>query len=147
MGDQDHVHERHCFFRLENMIKEALQNDHFIHIPIRNECKILVPRQTFHSKRNDLKVNLANWIQNLDSEDVRECGSLPEVEYIRKDDYSDNDSSFFSNSIRTIMSFEYDDTKKLDDHSANNSATSAANLSPGISLPSNLFNGISAIQT
>jgi hypothetical protein len=38
------------------------------------------------------------------------------------------------------MSFEYDDTTKLDDHSANNSATYAANLFPGISLPSNLSN-------
>jgi hypothetical protein len=40
-----------AFFKLENMIKEYLQSDHVIHIPIRNECKILVPRQTFHSKR------------------------------------------------------------------------------------------------
>jgi hypothetical protein len=129
-----------AFFRLENMMKKALQSDYVIHFPIHNECKILVPSQTFHSKRNDLKVNLAKWIQHLDSEDVRECGSLPEVAYIRKDDYSDDESSFFSNRIRTVMSFEYDDTTKLDDHSANNSATSAANLSPGISLPSNLSN-------
>jgi hypothetical protein len=102
-----------AFFRLENMIKEALQSDHVIHIPILNQFKILVLRQTFHSKRNDIKVNLAKWIQHLDSEDVRECGSLPEVTYIRKDDYSDDESSFFSNSIRTIMSFEYDDTTNL----------------------------------
>jgi hypothetical protein len=65
---------------------------------------------------------------------------LPEVSYIRKDDYSDDESSFFRNSIRTIRSFEYNDSTKLDNHSANNSATSAANLSPGISLPSNLSN-------
>jgi hypothetical protein len=65
---------------------------------------------------------------------------LPEVAYIRKDDYSDDESSFFSNSIRTIMYFEYDDTAKLDDHSVNHSATSAANLSTGVSLPSNLSN-------
>jgi hypothetical protein len=64
-----------AFSRLENMIKETLQSDHVIHIPIRNECKILVPRQTFHSKRNELKVNVAKWIQHLDSEDIRECGS------------------------------------------------------------------------
>jgi hypothetical protein len=38
------------------------------------------------------------------------------------------------------MSFEYDDSAKLDDCSANHSATSATNLSPGVSLPSNLSN-------
>jgi hypothetical protein len=37
-----------AFFRLENMIKDTLQVEHVIHIPIRNECKILVSRQTFH---------------------------------------------------------------------------------------------------
>jgi hypothetical protein len=129
-----------AFFRLENMIKETLQSDHVIHIPIRNEYKILVPRQTFHSKRNELKVNLAKWIQHLGSEDVRECGSLPEVTYIRKDDYSDNKSSFFSNRIRTIMLFEYDENAKLDDHSANHSGISATNLSPGVSVTSNISN-------
>jgi hypothetical protein len=67
--------------------------------------------------------------------------------FICKDDYSDDESSFFSNSIRTIMSFEYDDTTKLDDHSANNSATSAANLSPGKDTPRVLLcDNLSAIQ-
>jgi hypothetical protein len=50
-----------AFFRLENMIKDTLNVEHVIHIPIRNECKILVSRQTFHSKRNELKENLAKW--------------------------------------------------------------------------------------
>jgi hypothetical protein len=58
-------------FRLENMIKDTLQSDYVIHIPIRNECKILVSRQAFHIKRNELKVNLSKWNQHLDSEDVR----------------------------------------------------------------------------
>jgi hypothetical protein len=129
-----------AFFRLENMIKDTLQIEHVIHIPIRNECKILVSRQTFHIKRNELKVNLAKWNQNLDSEDVRECGSLPEVAYICKDDYSDDESSFFSNSIRTIMSFEYDEKANRDDSCVHQSVTSAENLSPGISVPSNLSN-------
>jgi hypothetical protein len=110
----------------------------------------LVLRQTFHFKRNDLKVNLAKWIQHLDSEDVRECGSLPEVAYIRKDDYSDDESSFFINSIRTIMSFEYDDTTKLDNHSA----TSAANESQKrgrhqidhIFIPTELISQIKHVQ-
>jgi hypothetical protein len=85
-----------AFFRLENTIKDTLQIEHVIHIPIRNECKILVSRQTFHIK-NELKVNLAKWNQHLNSEDVRECGSLPEVAaYIRKDNYSDDESSFFA---------------------------------------------------
>jgi hypothetical protein len=93
-----------AFFRLENMIKDALQTEHVIHIPIRNECKILVPRQTFHSKRNELKANLAKWIQHLYSEDIRECKSLPEVAYIRKDDYSYDE---------IIMSFKYDEKVNL----------------------------------
>jgi hypothetical protein len=121
------------------MIKDTLQVEHVIHIPIRNECKILVSRQTFHSKRNELKANFSKWNQHLDT-DVRECGSLPEVAYIRKDDYSDDNSSFFSNSIRTIMSFEYDEKANLDDPSAHQSLTSDANLSPGVSVPSNLSN-------
>jgi hypothetical protein len=129
-----------AFFRLENMIKDTLQIEHVIHIPIRNECKILVSRQKFNVKRNELKVNLAKWNQHLDSEAVRECGSLPEVAYIRKDDYSDDESSFFSNSIRTIMSFEYDEKANPDDSSVHQSVTSAANLSLGISVPSNLSN-------
>jgi hypothetical protein len=127
-------------FRLENMIKETLQTKHVIHIPIKNEYKILGLRQTFHSKRNELKVNLAKWIQHLDSEDVRECGSSPEFAYIRKDDYLDDEISFFSSSIKTIMSFEYDKNEKLDDLSANHSGTSTANLFPGVSVPSNLSN-------
>jgi hypothetical protein len=68
-----------AFFRLENLIKDTLQIEHVIHIPIRNKCKILVLRQTFHIKRNELRVNLSKWNQHLDSEDIRECGSLPEV--------------------------------------------------------------------
>jgi hypothetical protein len=131
-----------AFFRLENMIKETFQVDHVIHILTQNECKVLVTRQTFHSKRNELKVNLAKWIKHLDSEDVRESGSSPEVAYICKDDYSDDESSFFSKSIRTIMSFEYDENAKLDNHSVNHSGASAANLSPGVSVPSNLFNSL-----
>jgi uncharacterized protein YjgD (DUF1641 family) len=71
---------------------------------------------------------------------VRECGSLPEVAHIRKDDYSDDESSFFSNSIRTIMSLEYDEKANQDDSSVHQSVTSAGNLSPGISVPSNLSN-------
>jgi hypothetical protein len=122
------------------MIKDTLQVEYVIHIPIRNECKILVSRQTFHSKRNELKANLVKWSQHLDTEDVRECGSLPEVAYIRKDDYSDDESSFFSNSIRTIMSYECDEKANLDDPSAHQSATSDANLSPGVSIPFNLSN-------
>jgi hypothetical protein len=129
-----------AFFRLENMIKDSLQIEHAIHIPIKNECKILVSRQTFHIKRNELKANLAKWNQHLDSEDVRECGSLPEVAHIRKDDYSDDENSFFSNSIRTIMSFEYDEKANPDDSSAHQSINSTENLSPGISVPSNLSN-------
>jgi hypothetical protein len=129
-----------AFFRLENMIKDTLQIEHVIHIPIRNECKILVSRQTFHIKTNELKVNLAKWNQHLNSEDVRECGSLPEVAYIRKDDYSDDESSFFRNSIRTIMSFEYDEKANPDDSSVHQSVDSAENLSQGISVPSNLSN-------
>jgi hypothetical protein len=128
------------FFRLENMIKDTLQVEHVIHIPIRNECKILVSRQSFHSKSNELKAILAKWNQHLNTEDVRECGSLPKVAYIRKDDYSDDESSFFSNSIRTIMSFEYDEKADLDNPYAHQSATSNANLSPGVSVPSNLSN-------
>jgi hypothetical protein len=57
-----------------------------------------------------------------------------------KDDYSDDESSFFSNSIRIIMSFEYDEKANPDDSSVHQSVTSAANLSPGISVPSNLSN-------
>jgi hypothetical protein len=129
-----------AFFRLENMIKDTLQIEYAIHIPIRNECKILVSRQRFHLKRNELKVNLAKWNQHLGSEDVRECGSLPEEAYIRIDDYSDYVSSCFSNSIRTIMYFKYDEKANPDDPSVHQSVTSAANLSPGISVPSNLSN-------
>jgi hypothetical protein len=62
----------------------------------------------FYSKRNKLKVNLAKLIQHLDSEDVRECGSSPEVAYIPKYDFAEDEVSFFINSIKTIMSFEYD---------------------------------------
>jgi hypothetical protein len=140
MGNQDQIYERHCFFRLENMIKDTLQIEHVIHIPIRIECKMLVSRQTFQSKRNELKANLAKWIQYLNSENLREYGSLPEVAYIRKDEYSDGERSFFSNSIRTIMSYEYDEKANLDDLFAHLSANSAANLSPGVSVPSNLSN-------
>jgi hypothetical protein len=38
------------------------------------------------------------------------------------------------------MSFEYNEKLNLDDPSANQSATSAANLSPDASVPSNLSN-------
>jgi hypothetical protein len=100
----------------------------------------LVSRQKFHLKRNEIKVSLAKWNQHLNSEGVRKCGSLTEVAYIRKDDYSDDESSFFSNSIRTIMSFKYDEKANQDDSSVHQSVTSAANLSPGISIPSNLSN-------
>jgi hypothetical protein len=62
------------------------------------------------------------------------------VAYIRKDDYSDDESSFFSNSIRTITSFKYDEKANPDDFSVHQSVTSAASLSPGISVPSNLSN-------
>jgi hypothetical protein len=92
------------------------------------------------TKKNELKANLAKWNQHVNTEDVRECGSLPEMAYIREDDYSDDESSFFSNSIRTIMSFEYDEKASLDDPSAHQSATSDANLSPGVSVPSNISN-------
>jgi hypothetical protein len=78
-------------------------------------------KTNFPYQKNELKVNLAKWNQHLDSEDVRECGSLPEVAYIRKDDYSDDESSFFSNSIRNIMSFEYDEKVNPDDSSSHQS--------------------------
>jgi hypothetical protein len=71
---------------------------------------------------------------------------LPEVAYIRKDDYSDDESSFFSNSIRTIMSFEYDKKANLDNPSTHQSATSDANLSPGVSVPFNLSNSTYEIE-
>jgi hypothetical protein len=38
------------------------------------------------------------------------------------------------------MSFEHDENAKLDNHSVNHSGASAANLSPGVSVPSNLSN-------
>jgi hypothetical protein len=59
-----------------------------------------------YSKRKEPKVNIVEWIQHLDSEEVRECRSSPEVAHICKDDYSDDESSFFSHSIKTIMPFE-----------------------------------------
>jgi hypothetical protein len=57
------------------------------------------------------------------------------LDILKKNDYSE---FFFSNSIKAIISFEYDESVKLDDFSTNNSDIIATNPSPGVSVPSNI---------
>ena len=52
-----------------------------------------------------MKINLANWVSELDPEDVRLYGCDPEVSRIMKDDFSSNTGSYFTNSVASIMSW------------------------------------------
>ena len=93
-------------FKFNDRVKEKLEVEHVSHNPIYKETNVQVKIDKFQSKREKLKAVIENLIQDLDPEDVKECGTPPEVDHIMQDYYSTENSSFFSTSIEAILSFE-----------------------------------------
>jgi hypothetical protein len=90
---------------------------------------VLVPQKEFHSKREQLKVAMTQWTQDLDPDDIREFETIPEIAHVMQDDYSTSDMSFFSTSIQTIMSFEVEEVEIRRETTSNNNLQSSTSTS------------------
>jgi hypothetical protein len=74
-------------FKLAEKVRAALQIERVIHNPFDKKTKVLVKKQDF-KKRYMIKASLEKRIEDIDPDDVRECGTPPEVAHIIQDDCS-----------------------------------------------------------
>ena len=93
------------FFKLEDKIKALPFAEHIIHDAVSRKVRVLVSKSSFHQLRGELKIKLANWVSDLDPEDVRLYGCDWEIAHIMKDDFSSDAGSYFTNSVASIMSW------------------------------------------
>ena len=109
------------FFKLEDKIKALPFAEHVIHDAVSRKVRVLVSKSSFHQLRGELKIKLANWVSDLNPEDVRLYGCDWEIAHIMKEytahimkdyiahimkDYFSSDAgSYFNNSVASIMSW------------------------------------------
>jgi hypothetical protein len=55
--------------------------------------KVLSSKQEFNRHRKQLKINLPKWKTTLDSDNLRDCNSSPEVAYIIQEEFSSYNES------------------------------------------------------
>ena len=103
------------FFKLEEVIKEALKIEHVIYDTEHYIMRVLVPKAKFDTYRSQLKDDLQKWSLKLDPEDTRLFNSDPEVAYLFKDDKSSSANSYSSRSIESIMSLEIEEIEIIKD--------------------------------
>ena len=73
--------------KLAEKIKAALQVKYVINNPFKNKTKVLFKKHYFQTRRDMIKALFENSIEDLGPDDVRECGTPPEVSHIMQDDY------------------------------------------------------------
>ena len=126
-----------AFFKLEEKIKASLKTDHVIYDPTTCTMKILVPKNSFSTLRNELKSELQNWCIDLDPDDTRRFDTNPEVAYLPRDDYSSSQDSYASRSIASINSLDIEEID-IAQPTSSTTPTTAATQSEVSDLPSNV---------
>jgi hypothetical protein len=79
----------------------------------------------------------------MNPDDIKECETPSEVSLTAKDDYSNTDNSFYSNSVASIMTFEVEEInfskETLNPEMGATTSTTSSELSAPPSVPTQLY--------
>jgi hypothetical protein len=120
------------FFKLEDVVKKAIQTEHIIYDPLQKSMKVLTSKTSFDQSRDIVRKGLQQWCKILDPDDIRLFDTYPEVAYLARDDFSKSSDSYTSHSITSILSFEIEEievTKSSVEIPAPNTETTPSDLS------------------